>query len=198
MEIFDTAHDKSAAELLKHGAIGVLPTDTIYGVVACAENVEAVARLYALKKREKKPGTLIAANIEQLVALGMKARYLKAVEQYWPNPISIQIPLGPELAYLHQGTFRIAARIPSDKAFRAFIEQTGPLVSSSANQPGKPPANTVEEAQAYFGDKVDFYVDGGDLSGREASTIIRMVDDAVEVIREGSIIINEETGSIEQ
>ena len=51
--------------------------------------------------------------------------------------------------------------------------------------PGEPPANTVTEAKAYFGDTVDFYVDGGNLGGRMPSTLIRIVDDAIEVVRQG-------------
>lgn len=196
MKVFDTLTDKKLHELIIDGAVGVLPTDTVYGLVARAEDVAAVTKLYALKQREKKPGTLIAARVAQLVDLGLKARYLKAVEQYWPNPISIIIPTGPDLPYLHQGAYSLAVRIPSDESLQKLLNITGPLLTSSANHPGKPPATTIAEATKYFGDEVAFYVDGGNLSGREASTIIRMVDDAVEVIREGKVKINEATGRI--
>src|SRR4051794_21580284 len=100
---FTSLNDAKIVELLKNGSIGVIPTDTIYGVVASAANETAVARLYQLKSRQHKPGTVIAANIDQLVTLGLKVRYLKAVEQFWPNALSIIIPSGSELAYLHLG-----------------------------------------------------------------------------------------------
>jgi L-threonylcarbamoyladenylate synthase len=185
------------AELIKGGAVGVLPTDTIYGLVAPAANEAAVERLYKVKGREKKPGTIIAANIDQLVGLGMKARYLKAVQDYWPNPITIKIPVGLDLQYLQLGVGDIAVRIPADEPLRKFLEQTGPLMTTSANHPGHEPAGTIAEAQDYFGDKVDFYADGGDLHGRQGSTIIRIVDDIVEVVREGAVKINE-AGEIEK
>lgn len=185
-----TASPAQAADLLRAGNVGVIPTDTVYGLVCQAADQAAVARLYALKAREHKPGTVVAASIEQLVELGIKARYLKAVEEYWPNPLSIIIP-NHELAYIHAGKGGIAMRIPKDEAFLSFLKQTGPLVTTSANQPGEPPANTVAEAQAYFGDEVDFYVDGGDLSGRQPSTLIRIIDDEVEVVREGAVKFNE-------
>jgi tRNA A37 threonylcarbamoyladenosine synthetase subunit TsaC/SUA5/YrdC len=57
--------------------------------------------------------------------------------------------------------------------------------------PGEPPANTLQEAEKYFGDQVDFYVDGGDLTGHEPSTVIRIVDDAIEVLRPGAVHIDE-------
>ena len=181
-------------QILESGSIGVIPTDTVYGVVAKASDHIAVKRLYDLKKREDKPGTLIAANIEQLQELGLKHRYLKAVEQFWPGAVSIIIPSSdPNLAYIHRGKMSMAVRIPSDKNLQTILKQTGPLLTSSANPPGEPTATTIQQAKDYFGDKVDFYEDGGDLSGRQSSTIIRIIDDAIEVIRPGAVKIDDAT-----
>ncbi len=179
-----------AAKLNGQSVVAVIPTDTVYGVVARATDPQAVARLYQIKNRETKPGTIIAANMQQLEELGLKHRYLKAVEQFWPAAVSVIIPaVEPELNYLHQGKMSLAVRIPDDKKFCELLEQTGPLLSSSANQPDQPPAKNIEEAKTYFGDQVDFYVDGGDLSKREPSTVIRIIDDAIEVLREGAVKI---------
>lgn len=197
MLILNALSDTKLVESITNGGVGVIPTDTVYGLVCPAGNQESVKRLYGLKNREQKPGTIIAASIEQLVELGVKARYLKAVEQFWPNPISIIIPTGFDLGYLHQGKMSLAIRIPKDKALVALLLQTGPLLTSSANQPGEPEARSIAEAQEYFGDSVDFYVDGGDLSARKSSTVIRIVDDAVEVLREGAVRVNEK-GEIEK
>jgi L-threonylcarbamoyladenylate synthase len=197
MLLLKSLDDPKLIELLSSGAVGVIPTDTVYGLVCSAADQDAVTRLYALKSREKKPGTVIAASIDQLVELGIPRRYLTAVEHYWPNPVSVIIPTTPELKYLDHGLMSLPVRIPANKELCKLLEQTGPLQTTSANQPGKPPANTVKEAKTYFGDKVDFYVDGGDLSGRPPSTIIRVIDDAVEVLREGAVKINEK-GEIEE
>ena len=183
-----------AQQLNLPGAIGVIPTDTVYGVVARAADQAAVERLYELKKRDNKPGTLIAASIAQAEELGLKHRYLKAVEQFWPGAISIIIPTSvPKLAYLHRGKMSLAVRIPADKKLHEILQETGPLLTSSANDPGQPTATTIQQAKDYFGDNVDFYEDGGDLSACQASTIIRIVDDAVEVIRQGAVKIDDAT-----
>lgn len=188
MDIFT----KAADVLLRPAAVVVIPTDTVYGLAARAADKAAVERLYGLKKRVAQPGTIIAANIEQLVELGIKQRYLKAVEQFWPNPLSVIIPCAnPDVSYLHQGKMSLAVRIPKNKALCDLLLTTGPLLTSSANHPKEEPANTRQEAEKYFGDTVDLYVDGGDLSGHEPSTIIRIVDDAIELIREGAVAINE-------
>jgi L-threonylcarbamoyladenylate synthase len=186
--------DKANKALQRPGAIGVIPTDTVYGVVARAADEAAVGRLYGLKKRDQKPGTLIAASIEQFEELGIKHRYVKAVEEFWPGAVSVVIPAAdPKLKYLHQGKMALAVRIPDDKKLQALLKETGPLLTSSANPPGKKPADTVAEAKKYFGDKVDFYSDGGDLSKRQPSTVIRIIDDAVEVLRQGAVKIDDDT-----
>lgn len=182
---------ESVAEIINGGGVAVIPTDTVYGLVAKATNNQAVRRLYGLKSRENKPGTLVAANLDQLVKLGIPKRYLTAVEQFWPGPVSVVVPCGPELEYLHQGKMSLAVRIPKDEQLLDLLIKTGPLLTSSANLPGQPPANTLAEAKVYFGDKPDYYLDGGDLSGRQPSTVLRVVDDAIEVLRQGAVKISE-------
>lgn len=170
------------------GNIAVIPTDTVYGVVARAHDRDAVAVLYALKHREHKPGTLVAASIDQLVELGFKKRYLSAVEQFWPGAVSVITQCGQELEYIHQGLGSVAVRIPNDSWLQSLLKETGPLLTSSANQPGEPPATTIAEAKAYFGDDVKWYEDGG-IVNREPSTVIRVIDDAIEIVRLGAVII---------
>ena len=197
MRIFTSISDPELVTMVKNGAVGVLLTDTVYGLVCRAADKTAVTRLYELKKREGKPGTIIAAKIQQLIDLGLRGRYLKPVESYWPNPLSVVIPCDDQTAYLHQGQHSLAVRIPAVTSLRNFLVQTGPLMTSSANAPGEPTAANLAEAQAYFGQRVDFYVDAGQAPEPVPSTVIRIVDDAVEVLRQGAVKINE-NGSIQK
>lgn len=183
---------EAAAKLNQAGAVGVIPTDTIYGLAARAADLEAAERLYYLKKRDHKPGTLIAADLKQLEDLGLKHRYLKAVEQFWPGAISVIIPCSdPALKYLHRGKLSLAVRIPDNEPLQNLLRKTGPLLTSSANHTSQPAAHTISEARDYFGDEVDFYVDGGDLSKHEPSTVVRIIDDAIEILRQGAVKIDE-------
>ena len=182
----------TAEQLLKQAAVGVIATDTLYGIVARAADQSAVERLYQIKSRQTKPGTLIGANLSQFEGLGLKHRYLKAVEQFWPAAVSVVIPAAdPSLRYLHRGKMSLAVRIPDDKDLIKLLEKTGPLLTSSANPPDQSPAATVQQAKSYFGDQVDFYQDGGDLSSRKPSTLIRIIDDAIEVLRPGAVDIKQ-------
>ncbi len=185
---------ESATDILQ-GGVGVIPTDTLYGLVAKASNQSAVARLYLLKSRDGKPGTIIASSIEQLIDLGLKRQYLTAVKEYWPGAVSIIIPTSNQLAYLHLGKYSLAVRVTDKLNLLSLLDKTGPLLSSSANTPGDPPAVNIKEANNYFGDLLDFYVEGGIIKAKP-STVIRMVDDVVEVVRRGSVTINEQTGEV--
>lgn len=188
--------DKRLVELLAQGAVGVLPTDTVYGLVCDASNPDAVARLYRLKSRERKPGTVIAATTEQVRALGVSEFFVQKAQSFWPG-VSVVLPLGDDRAYLHQGLGDIALRIVAQEDVKALLEKTGPLLTSSANLPSQPPANTIDEARAYFADTVDFYVDGRDLSDRQPSTLVCLREGSVEIVRQGSILVNDQ-GKIEK
>jgi len=177
-----------AVSLLNQGAVGVMPTDTVYGVVSRATDQSAVERMYALKSRERKPGTLIAATIHQLRLLSVPQIEIDKVKRWWPNPISAVLIMNGN-AYLHQGVGDIAMRVVANPEIKKVLEQTGPLITSSANLPGKPSATTVAEAYAYFGDAVDFYVDGGQIADALPSTIIRPHGDGIDILRQGSVTL---------
>lgn len=176
---------EQASELLRNGAIGVIPTDTVYGLVARADNEPAVTRMYALKNRERKPGTLIASSVDQLLELGVTNDDIAKVQQYWPGPLSAVLTIDRD--YLTQDVGSLAMRVTDNQNIVALTTVTGPLISSSANQPGEPHATSIDEAYTYFGDSVDFYVDGGIVSESLPSTIVRPTTDGLEVIRQGSV-----------
>ncbi len=195
VQLFQRLDDPNIAHLLKNGAIAVLPTDTVYGLVCAASDSAAVQRLFKLKEREAKPGTVLAASVQQLIDLGIRARYLQTAAYYWPNPISVIMPCDDRLAYLHQGKQSLAVRIPDDPLLRGLLKISGPLMTTSANLPGEPVCQTAAEAKTRFGTAVDLYVDAGSLGSRLPSTIIRVHDDGVEVVRRGAVKLDE-TGKI--
>lgn len=164
-----------AATLLAKGQVGVIPTDTVYGLVASANNEFAVTRLYQLKDRVRKPGSLIAHDTDQLVHLGFDRQTVAALDQYFKPGTSVVVE--HPIDYLHQGLGDQAVRIVTTGDIGLLLEQTGPLQTSSANKPGEPLAEAIEDAYHYFGDTVDFYVDGGNLQGRKASNIIKVQPD---------------------
>lgn len=179
------------AQRLIDGEVGVLPTDTVYGLVASAYKEVAVAKIYELKRRMHEPGTIVAASVDHLIKLGLDERYLHEIERYWPGAISVIVPYEGPRRYLHLGKKSLAVRVPEDEFLRNILEVAGSLVTSSANLSGEPVANNIEQAFQYFGDKADFYVDGGDLSDSQSSTIIKISPSGLEILRQGAVIIDD-------
>lgn len=164
----------AAAQLLKQGKVGVVRTDTLYGIVAQAANEHAVEAVYVAKGRTPtKSPIILIANTRQLIDTYDELT-LARVSELWPgkNSVILSSPHGP--AWLTRGNASIAYRLPNDARLRQLLEQTGPLIAPSANPEGQTPAMTIAEAQEYFGDEVDFYVDGGEVTDDTPSKLWRL------------------------
>jgi L-threonylcarbamoyladenylate synthase len=164
--------DKQQINLIKNGAVVVMPTDTVYGLVCCAKSPEAVKKMYKIKHRSGKLGTIVAASVEQLRNMGFDQKELRLAYKHWPDTVSVVLAAPESLEYLHMGLNSLAVRIPEPMWLRELLEQTGPLATTSANYPDQPTAATIIEAKAIFGNKVDAYFDGGDISNNKSSSII--------------------------
>ncbi len=187
---FTSLSDPALIALINSGSIGVIPTDTVYGLISKATSEEAITRMYAVKSRARQPGTTIAASIDQLAQLGFLATQLQHAEKYWPNALSVEMSAAHIPDYLSTGQEVMAARIPNRPELVALLHATGPLMTTSANAPKQPTSTTVQMAVNYFGDEIDFYIDGGDLSGRPPSTIIGFdTDGKIIVYREGAVLV---------
>lgn len=177
------------AEILKSGGVGVLPTDTMYGIVGSALNKKAVAKIYSLRKRNlKKPLIVLISGYSDLLKLGIKLKLSegKLLKKIWPAPVSVILPCQKEsLKYLHRGTKALAVRMPKNKFLISILSQTGPLVAPSANLEGQPPAKTIKEAKKYFGDRVDFYFDAG-KKAIIPSTLIEIKKTGIQILRSGA------------
>jgi L-threonylcarbamoyladenylate synthase len=184
-----------AIEPINSGQVGIMLCDTVYGIVCSAHSTEAVDRLYGLKNRINKPGTLIASNVEQLIELGFDKSTLLSAKEFWPNPISIEVPYDrnyvKQRSYLHLGTNAQAVRIPDNIELLTLLDKTGPLQTTSANPPGEPTANSIKEAKSYFGDQVDFYIENPPElfnPDAEASAVIKIEPDKIIIFRDNSAL----------
>jgi L-threonylcarbamoyladenylate synthase len=154
-----------------------------------------VQRIYDLKGRdEHKPFIILISAIEDLSGFGvMLPEFEKQkLSQWWPGSVTVIVPIvesiSQSLSYLHRGTNELAFRLPAKPSLVQLLKETGPLVAPSANPQGQEPSYTIPEAKAYFDNKVDYYADEGEVRGL-ASTIVRLYDGQIELIRQGSVII---------
>lgn len=181
-----------AATRVRRGEIGVVPTDTLYGLVASALDSDAVERVYRVRGRDTgKPCIVLLSDTSELGRFGidmgdMERRLLSSV---WPGAVSVVLPCpDPRWAHLHRETGTIAFRVPADAELRGFLVAAGPVIAPSANPAGEMPAETIREAETYFGDRIDFLVDGGTLRNA-SSTVVDIGDGAFRILRQGGVII---------
>ncbi len=161
--------------ILKKGGVGVLATDTLYGLVGSAFNKKTVSRIYFLKKRNlKKPFIILIADLNDLKKFHIKIdlRIKEFLKKNWPGKVSVILncPL-KKFYYLHRGKKSLAFRVPADKKLRKILRQTGPLVAPSANLENKKPAFNLKEAYSYFQNKVDFYYGQKELKNKPSLLI---------------------------
>lgn len=177
---------------LKKGKIAVIPTDTLYGMVASAFRKNAIEKIYRIQKRDrKKPCIILISNLEALKIFGIKPnkKAKEILAKIWPGKVSVILPCeNKKFAYLHRGTKTLAFRFPKKRNLLALLKKTGPLIAPSANPENKKPAETIAEAKKYFSGAVDFYADGERLTSKP-STLISLRDGLIEVKRSGAVKI---------
>lgn len=169
------------------GGVAVIPTDTIYGIVGRAEDKATVERIYKIRQRdESKPCIILIHNESELNKFGifLEDSQKEKLKEFKDKPTSFILDCKDEkFAYLHRGIQSLAFRIPQNIELKNLLKQTGPLIAPSANTEGYYPSKNIAEAKNYFGDLVDIYIDGGELSSN-ASRIIRLSNDGrVDIIR---------------
>lgn len=179
---------KKPAMLLKDGAIGVIPTDTIYGICGSAFNEKTVGKIYKFRKRNfNKPFIVLIGNIDDLKKFGVKlSNYQKKfLTKIWPGKTSVILKCPfKKFIYLHRGTKTLAFRMPKNKELAKILKISGPLVAPSANLEGRFPAKNIKEAKKYFGNKV-FYYNKGNTAGK-SSTLIDLTVKKIIVLRKGA------------
>lgn len=176
-----------AAKILTSGGVVVIPTDTIYGILANAANQSSVERVYKIKGRNfTKPCIILVANTHELREFGVVESNIKKTKNYWPGPVSVILPVQnsklEHLTYLHRGRNSLAFRLPVKKDLHELLKQTGPLIAPSANPEGNAPAQSIDAAKAYFGKRVDFYIDEGEFENNP-SQLISLLSDKPERLR---------------
>lgn len=177
-------------KLLKSGKVGVMPTDTIYGIVGSALKPKAVEEIYKLRKRSSdKPMIILISSLKDLEKFNVKLTKQQKdfLKKIWPNPVSVVLSMFDEkFKYLHREKNSLAFRMPKDNDLLKLLKQTGPLVVPSANYEGGLPSETITDAKRYFGKQIDFYQDRGEIKSNP-STIIKLTEDGLfTVLREGN------------
>jgi len=175
----DIWNNKNLIKTLKEGGVAVMPTDTLYGVVGKALSQSTVDRIYRLRKRNpEKPCIILIGDKNELKKFEIVPTKAQKNEiRKYKKPTSFIVECtDKKFKYLHRGTGTLAFRMPSVKALQDLLLKVGPLIAPSANPEGLFPAQTLSEAEGYFGNSVDLYIDGGIIESK-ASKVIKLHSD---------------------
>lgn len=184
-------------ECLKQGGVIAYPTDTTYGIGCDIFNRKGVRQIFQMKQRDaRKPFSFICTDLSDVATYAQVSNFaFKTMKRQLPGPYTFVLEatrIVPDLLITRQKT--VGVRIPDNPIAMAIVRELGhPLVTTSANLSGEEPSHDPQAIEERFGKMLDMVIDGGILLG-EPSTVISLIDDHVEVLRQGS----GETSWIEQ
>ena len=170
---------ESVVEALQQGGVIAYPTEGVFGVGCDPDNVSAIDKLLALKKRPIDKGLiLIAANYQQLLPYiddsQLTSEQLQAVQSTWPGPVTWVMPVKAGISSHLTGQFdSIAVRVTDHPLVQQLCLAFGkPITSTSANLTGLEPCRTTEEVERQLGGKLEAIL-RGQVGGRTQPTEIR-------------------------
>jgi L-threonylcarbamoyladenylate synthase len=184
-----TATRDAVIATLRKPELVVLPTDTVYGVVADAFNPKATMALRDAKGlAPTAPLTVLIRSPRQLSGLvsDIPEAADRLMAAYWPGPLTLVLPTTDGLTWDIGTRSVVALRMPTDDLLLEIISDVGPLVCSAAVRPVDELPYRVADAQEALGDSVALYVDGGVCDGL-LSTIVDLTRDHATVLRAGAI-----------
>ena len=177
--------------ILKKGGIIAFPTDTIYGLGACFDDIAAIERIYWVKQRRDDKGLpLLVADRQQMlmVAVSLPPLAEKLLNSFNTGTLTLVLKKAavvPDI--VTGGSDTVAVRITAHPVARALLKGLGkPIVATSVNVSGQPSALTAEKVRRQLGAKIDLIIGGGSGGGVE-STIIDVNTDIPVILRRGVI-----------
>jgi L-threonylcarbamoyladenylate synthase len=186
----DAIHE--AAHWILNGGIVAVPTDTLYGLAVDPFRTDAVARLFAVKRRQEGHAVpLIAADADQvrehLSPLAPQAARL--AERFWPGPLTVLVTAPAALARgVDGGTGKVGVRVPDHPVARAIAAACGrPMTATSANISGEAATADPDAVERALGDRIDLLIDTGPTPGGPPSTIVEFASGDLRLVRAGAV-----------
>ncbi len=180
---------KQVVECLKQGGVIIYPTDTTYGIGCDIYNRKAIKRIFQIKQRDqRKPFSFICNDLAEISTYAQVSNFaFKIIKRHLPGAYTFVLDatkIVPESLSTKQKT--VGIRMPENAICKAIVAELGnPLVTTSANTSGEDTPQDPRDIQENMGQLVDFVIDGG-ISMDGASTVISLLNDKTDILRQGS------------
>ncbi|MBP8646486.1 MAG: threonylcarbamoyl-AMP synthase [Syntrophobacteraceae bacterium] len=179
---------RKVVEVLAEGGIIAYPTDTYYGIGCDLFNKGAIEKIYQLKQRSpSQPFSFICSDLKNISEYAQVTNYAyKTMKRLLPGPYTFILEgsrLVPKIMLTKRQT--VGIRVPDHAICLAIVREFGhPIINTSATDPESRILQTPQEIKEKLGHALDLIIDGGGVSGKPSS-IISLIDDAPEILREG-------------
>jgi L-threonylcarbamoyladenylate synthase len=183
---------KRCRKVIERGGLVVLPTDTVYGLAARADDPAAVKRVCEVKGRDagKALVVMISSSEEAAQLIAPEERQqLARLASLWPGPLTLvvrasDVPWGRNVA---PASTRLGMRIPANPFLLKLLHLTGPLAVTSANMAGGRASSSFRDMDRDLLAGVDLAIDGGDCGSGKSSTVAELCEGEVKILRQGEI-----------
>lgn len=179
---------EEVAKVINNGGVVISPTDTVYGMLADAFNVDAINRIYSIKEREREKPLLILLKDSKFINILCEGNIPDIVKAKIPDELTFIMPLKEiikkDFLYLKN---TVALRIPKDDYMEKLLKLTPPLVAPSANPTGYGVIYDGNKLVELYKDKVDLIVNCGTIEKKLPSTLYDCINN--KVLRQGSVYL---------
>ena len=178
-------------DLINNGNIAVVPTDTVYGIIGDATNIDVIHKVYEVKKRDySKPLILMVSSIDMLEKYVLEVNNIekKLIDRYWPGKLTILFKKNNNVDDLiTSGSELVGIRYPDNKELNELMDKLNkPLISTSCNISSKEVITSIDMLEEDISKHVSYVYDGGILSDT-SSTIVRVNGGKIEILRDGEL-----------
>jgi len=182
---------REAADILRDGGLVVFPTETVYGLGGNGLDEDAAKKIYAAKGRPSDNPLIIhvAAPEDAEKYAYTNPLYYRLASAFMPGPLTVILPRRENIpTSVTGGLDTVAVRCPSHPVAHRLIELAGiPVAAPSANLSGKPSPTCAQDVAVDLDGRVDMILDGGECEIGLESTIVKIEDDGIILLRPGGI-----------
>lgn len=192
----------TAATMLRNGAVLVIPTDTVYGLAASIFRNESVSRIFEIKLRDvgKRLPILISTAVDlSFLAASVSRTAWKLIDAFWPGPLTLVLPAGDSVpSSVTLGSGSLAVRVPAARSCLSVLQVLGePIIGTSANLSGMPPAITAQQALHHLGASIDgVLVDDDAIRSGISSTLVEPTETYCTIHRVGAVSADDVRGMV--